>query len=99
MLSKTEKRREEEKRIWKLMQGLGSETIYQPQNMRYVSSFLFLPWKKNYQHKRGFLGTSYLTLPEMEKRTLRDKRRDNPICRCYFSSHLSENFIAVKGTD
>lgn len=53
--------------------------------------------KKKNQHKRGFLGTSYLTLPEMEKRILRGKRRDNPICRCYFPSHVSENFIAVKG--
>lgn len=59
--------------------------------------FYFCTGKKNYQHKRGFLGTSYLTLPEMEKRTLRGKRRDNPICRCYFASNLSENFIAVKG--
>ena len=59
--------------------------------------FYFCTGKKKYQCKSGFLGTSYLTLPEMEKRTLRGKRRDNPICRCYFPSHLSENFIAVKG--
>lgn len=32
-----------------------------------------------------------------KKRTLKGKRRDNPICRCYFSSHVTENFIAVKG--
>lgn len=78
------------------MEGLGSETIHQPQNTSCVCSFLFLHRKKKCQHKRGFLGTRYLTLPEMEKRTLKGKRRDNSICRCYFPSHLSENFIAVK---
>lgn len=60
-------------------------------------SFLFLHWKKKFQHIKDFLGTCYLTLPEMKKRTLKGKRSGNPICRCYISSHVTENFIAVKG--
>lgn len=52
MLSKTEKR-EEEKRILKLMEGLGLETIYQPQNIRCVRVFLFLHWKKKIISTKG----------------------------------------------
>jgi len=56
MLSKTEERGEEEKRIWKLMEGPGSETIHQPQNMRCVSSFLFLHWKKKISVQKRLSG-------------------------------------------
>lgn len=38
-------KREEKKRIWKLTEGLGSETLQQ--NMRCISSFLVLHWKKS----------------------------------------------------
>lgn len=56
MLSKTEKRGEEEKRILKLMEGLGLETIYQPQNIRCVRVFLFLHWKKKLSAQKGLSG-------------------------------------------
>lgn len=98
MLSKTEKRGEEKDLETRGRAWFRNNTIHQWQNVSCVSSFLFLHCKKKKnQHKRGFLGTSYLTFPEMEKRILRGKRRDNSICRCYFPSQLSENFIAVKG--
>lgn len=91
MLSKTEKRGEEKR---KLMEGIGSETVHQAQSMKCA---FFSALEKNFQYINEFLGTCYLTLPEKKKRTLKGKRRDNPICRCYFSSHVTENFIAVKG--
>lgn len=65
MLSKTEKRGEE-KRIWKLMEGIGSETVHQAQNMKCAFLFYFCTGKK-IQHIKDFLGTCYLTLPEKKK--------------------------------
>lgn len=53
MLSKTEKRGEE-KRIWKLMEGIGSETVHQAQNMKCAFLFYFCTGKKNSAHKGLF---------------------------------------------
>lgn len=45
MLSKTEKRGEE-KKIWKLMEGLGSETVHQAQKMKWAFFFLISALEK-----------------------------------------------------
>lgn len=53
MLSKTEKRGEE-KRIWKLMEGIGSETVHQAQNMKCAFHFISALEKKISAHKGLF---------------------------------------------
>lgn len=74
MLSKTEKRGEE-KKIWKLMEGLGSETVHQAQKMKWAFFFLISALEKKNQHIKDFLGTYYLTLPEKKKKdTERQKK-------------------------